>query len=196
MKEDIKTGLVIMASGQGKRFGGNKLMEPLENQPLIKWVIDAADKLFDKRVVVTRYGEIKALCEESGAECILHELPDRNDTVRLGLEAIMQDIDYCFFAQGDQPLIKRQTLLCLAEKARTAPGHIVRTCYGDIVGSPVGFPREFFEELQNLPTGKGGSWIIKNNPSRVCTVEAQSAYELWDIDTAEDLEKIKKIIMG
>ena len=94
MKENGKTGLVIMASGLGKRFGGNKLMEILDDKPLIKWIIDTTSDLFDKRVVVTRNKEVKALCDEINLECILHELPNRNDTVRLGLSSMMSESSF------------------------------------------------------------------------------------------------------
>lgn len=194
MKENGKTGLVIMASGLGKRFGGNKLMEILDDKPLIKWIIDTTSDLFDKRVVVTRNSEVKALCDGLGLECIFHELPNRNDTVRLGLSQLMQDIDYCFFMPGDQPLIRRESIARLIEKAHGNPGRIVRTSYGDIVGSPVGFPKDFFGELLKLPVGKGGGWIAKNNPSKVCIMEVLDEYELWDIDTVDDLEKIKCLL--
>ncbi len=75
--EKIKIGLVIMASGLGKRFGGNKLMEKLDNLPLIQWILDASEGIFDRRIVVTRSPEVKALCDERGTGCILHDLPHR-----------------------------------------------------------------------------------------------------------------------
>lgn len=194
MNKKCKTGVVIMASGLGKRFGGNKLMEYLDGKPLIKWILDTTCDIFDKKIVVTRCSEVKALCDESNIECILHELPNRNDTVRLGLSAIMKEVDYCFFALGDQPLIKKETIKKLIEKADETMDFIVRASYGDEAGSPVGFPKAFFDELLKLPTGKGGGWVVKNNLSKVCTVEVQEEYELWDVDTVEDLENIKNVL--
>ena len=61
--KDIKIGLVIMASGLGKRFGRNKLMEELDNRPIVKWIIDSTDGLFDRRIVVTRSADVKLLCD-------------------------------------------------------------------------------------------------------------------------------------
>lgn len=194
MNKNCKTGLVIMASGLGKRFGSNKLMERLENKPLIQWIMDTASDYFDKIVVVTRHRDIKTLCDELNTECILHDLPNRNDTVRLGLSAIMHDIDYCFFTPGDQPLIKRETVAELIDAANSEPNFIVRTCFGDNVGSPVGFPKVFFDELLKLPVGKGGGLVVKNNISNVHMVHVREEYELWDVDTVEDLEKIKNVL--
>ena len=78
-------GCVIMASGMGKRFGGNKLMADFAGQPMIARILAATEGLFDRRVVVTRYEDVAAICREQRVEVILHDLPHRSDTVRLGL---------------------------------------------------------------------------------------------------------------
>lgn len=192
--KNIKIGLVIMASGLGKRFGSNKLMEILVNKPLIKWIIDITDGIFDRRIVVTRSKDVKDLCDSLNINCIYHELPGRNDTIRLGLEAIMNEIDYCFFSPGDQPLIKKETFHKLTSVAKADTGKIIRTCHNDIVGTPTGFPKILFDDLLKLPDKKGGNWLVNKNLSLVKKVMTQEEYELWDIDTASDLEKIKIII--
>ena len=192
--KEIKIGLVIMASGLGRRFGKNKLLEELGGKPLIKWILDATEGSFDKRVVVTRNEEVKILCDGLGIECIIHALPNRNDTVRLGLSALADEVDYCFFSPGDQPLISVASITKLTETAKTHPDKIVRPRWGGTDGAPVGFPKRFFEALQSLPEGKGGNLIAQKDPESVLAIEIPDACELWDIDTAEDLEKIKAVL--
>lgn len=192
---DMKIGLVIMASGLSKRFGRNKLMEDLGGKPLIQWIFDATDDLFSKRVVVTRNNEVKDLCDKLNISCIIHDMPNRDDTVRIGLSALMDDVDYCFFTPGDQPLIDKATMSNLIKMAGEHNNEIVRLCFGETEGSPVGFPKSLFEELLNLPEGKGGNVVVKNNPARVHPVMANREYELWDVDTMSDLDKIKSRIL-
>lgn len=192
---DMKIGLVIMASGLSKRFGRNKLMEDLGGKPLIQWIFDATDDLFSKRVVVTRNNEVKDLCDKLNISCIIHDMPNRDDTVRIGLSALMDDVDYCFFTPGDQPLIEKATMSNLIKMAGEHNNEIVRLCFGETEGSPVGFPKSLFEELLNLPEGKGGNVVVKNNPARVHPVMANREYELWDVDTMSDLDKIKSRIL-
>jgi len=189
-----KIGLVIMASGLGKRFGGNKLMEELQGKPLLQWVLDTSENLFDKRVVVTRSNEVKALCERLAVECILHDFPGRNDTVRLGVSTMAEEVDYCFFSPGDQPLLQKASLLRLIKAAKENPDRICRAGYGDRVGAPMGFPKAFFGELMELPEGKGGNIVAKAHPSLVLTVMVQGESELWDIDTRDDLELVKRVL--
>ena len=182
-------GCVIMASGLGKRFGGNKLMADFHGQPLICRILDATEGIFAQRVVVTRSADVARLCEERGIRTVLHELPHRSDTVRLGLE-VMDGIDRCMFATADQPLLRKETVAALALSAANDPDFIWRTACGDVQGSPVVFPQWAFPELRNLPEGKGGGVVIKKYPARLHTVTVRDMYELKDVDSPEDLSEL------
>ena len=190
----MKIGLVIMASGLGKRFGGNKLMADLNNKPIIRWILDATENLFDKRVVITRSNEVKTLCESLNVDCVVHELPNKNDTVRLGISSLMDDVEYCFYIPGDQPLISQKTIVKLINEAKNNSDRIIRASYEDTVGAPVGFPKSQFNELLNLPEGKGGNWLTNKYQELVLSVSVNNEYELWDVDTVDDLERVKNII--
>lgn len=191
---NIKIGLVIMASGLGKRFGGNKLLEPLGEKPIIQWIMDTTEGLFEKRVVVTRSDAIKTMCESMAVPCILHELPNRNDTVRLGLSWLEKDVEYCFFTPADQPLISKASIQRLTEAGKKHPEKIIRACFADTLGTPTGFPKKYFQKLKNLPEHKGGNWVVTQYADAVYQVEVCHGYELLDIDTVSDLEKIKTVL--
>ncbi len=185
-------GCVIMASGQGKRFGSNKLMADFHGKPMIQRAIDATDGLFAKRVVVTRHEQVAALCREQHVEVVLHDLPHRNDTVRLGLETL-GDLDACMFLPGDQPLLRRETVAMLLESRKEHPDSIIRPVYEDTEGSPVLFPSWAFPELLNLPEGKGGGVVIKNHPQAVHRVFVADPFELADADTPDTLKTLKAL---
>ena len=185
-----ETGCVIMASGLGKRFGSNKLMADFLGRPMIHRALDATEGLFDRRVVVTRHESVAALCRERNVEVLLHALPHRSDTVRLGLEAL-GEVDCCMFLPGDQPLLDRETVAMLLERGREKPDSIIRPVYEDTEGSPVIFPRWAFDEMKNLPEGKGGGVVIRNHPHAVCRVSVTNPFELADADTPETLEILR-----
>lgn len=184
-------GCIIMASGLGTRFGGNKLMADFGGQPLICRVLDATEGLFARRVVVTRHEAVAALCKKRGISCVLHDLPGRNDTVRLGLEALGEGISGCLFCPGDQPMLRKETVEAMVETARQNPERILRLSFGDRSGAPVLFPQRFFEELKALPEGKGGSVLVKKYPEQVLAVPVRDEMELMDVDTPEDLEALR-----
>lgn len=185
-----ETGCVIMASGLGKRFGSNKLMADFLGRPMLHRALDATEGLFDRRVVVTRHEAVAALCRERNVEVLLHALPHRSDTVRLGLEAL-GEVDCCMFLPGDQPLLDRETVAMLLERWRENPDSIIRPVYEDTEGSPVIFPRWTFDELKDLPEGRGGGVVIRNHPHEVCRVSVSCPFVLADADTPETLEILR-----
>lgn len=182
-------GCVVMASGLGQRFGGNKLMAPLEDKPLLAWVLEATQGVFARRVVVTRSPQTAAFCRAWGAEVLLHALPARSDTVALGLRALGSGLAGCAFCQGDQPLVSRQSLFTLALAAQRWPLHILRLAWAGQGGAPVLFPAPLLGELAALPPGSGGGHVIRTHPHQVRLVPAQAPQELWDVDSQEDLAR-------
>lgn len=225
----LKHGCIVMASGVGVRFGGNKLMTELCDVPLVGHVVRATDGLFSRRVVVTRHADVAALCETLGAQVILHDEPCRNDTVRLGMEA-MDGCDTVTFVQGDQPLIRPASIVALLRAAerdaagaarRDAAGrgvadvvgcdavgavkhdavgcnaaegsvaHIWRASFDGVPGAPVLFPSWVFDELRSLPRGKGGGFVAKAHAECVRTIEVSSEWELFDVDTRDDLRQLQ-----
>ena len=184
-------GCVIMASGLGKRFGGNKLMADFGGQPMIARILAATEGIFDRRVVVTRHEDVTLLCRKQGIEVVLHDLPNRNDTVRLGLEAV-GDVDGCLFCPGDQPLLRKETVAALVSDWKKEPDFICRAVFENQPGAPILFPKWVFSELLTLPEGKGGGILTQKYPERVRLHPVRDRYELIDVDTRENLMKLSE----
>ena len=179
-------GCVIMASGLGRRFGGNKLMEDLGGKPMVQWAMEAAEGVFAKTAAVTRHEPVAALCKARGIPAVLHDLPYRSDTVRLGLEAL-GDVDGCLFLPGDQPFVTKQSLYAMVLAAQNTD------CIWQLGGgAPVLFPKWAFEELKALPQGKGGNVLVKQYGAK--SLPAEDA-ELLDIDTKEAYEHAKRQVL-
>ena len=189
-RPQTKHGCIIMASGTSTRFGTNKLIAELGGVPLIQHVLRATDDLFARRVVVTRHSDVAHLCDELGIEVILHSEPRRNDTVRLGMEK-MADCDTVTFVQGDQPLVSANSLAALLRGAESHPDCIWRASFRGTPGAPVLFPSWSFDELRSLPPGKGGGVVAKAHKERVRTIEVSSKWELFDVDTPDDLRALQ-----
>ncbi len=186
-----KIGCVIMASGLGKRFGGNKLMAEFHGKPMILKALHASRSFSENRVVVTRHADVATLCQAHGVSVVLHDLPHRSDTIRLGLEAL-GDVDACVFLPADQPLLRPETVDLLVSRWETNQQSIVRPFCADTPGSPVVFPAWAIPQLRNLPEGKGGGWVMKQHPECVESVSISDPYELMDADTPEALEILQQ----
>ena len=186
----MKHGCVIMASGMGTRFGGNKLLAELDAKPLVEHVMHATNGLFAQRVVVTRHTQVAQLAHSAGVQVVLHNEPRRNDTVRLGMEAL-SGCDTVTFFQADQPLISPNSIAALLRAAKREPTYIWRASFQGTPGAPVLFPAWTFAELRHLPPGKGGGFVAKAHKERVRGVEVGSKWELFDIDTPNDLRVLQ-----
>ena len=199
-------GCVIMASGLARRFGSNKLLADFGGCPLLCRALEVtATPALAARVVVTRSAEVKALCDAQAVPCLLHSLPGRNDTVRLGLEALLSELPGlagCIFLPGDQPLLRKESLeamvldfSALDEKERAILRLGFRAEDGtERLGSPVLFGSSYFGALCSLPEGKGGGVVIRQHPESVRAVYAARQEELEDADTVEELERLRKLL--
>lgn len=214
MKKSLTVGCVIMASGLSRRFGTNKLLADFCGQPMLCRAFDAtATPGIAARIVVTRSEEVQALCRAQGVPVLLHSLPGRNDTVRLGLSALLEqlpELSGCMFLPGDQPLLRRETVETMTERfchEQPSPtewqketereifrlGFRVRNDPSPLTGSPVLFEKGLFQELLTLPQGMGGSVLLRKYPAHVHTVYIADRNELADADTPEALAQLEAL---
>ena len=103
----------------------------------------------------------------------------------------MGGCDTVTFIQADQPLISANTLAALLRGAEAHPEFIWRVGFRGTQGAPVLFPAWAFDELRALPPGKGGGFVAKAHAQRVRCMEAASEWELFDVDTVQDLEVLQ-----
>ena len=164
----MKLGCVIMASGEGKRFGSNKMLADIYGEPLIARTIDSVPRGFDV-VVSTRWPEVAQICEDKHCPCVLHDGELRSESVRAGLSwGVERNWKGCLFLPGDQPLVSSDSFEAMVrafdERGRKHPMRLA--CNGE-PSSPVLFPAELFDAR---------------------------AYELWDVDTAKGQRRITEHI--
>lgn len=217
-------GCVIMASGLSRRFGSNKLLAPFDGQPLISRILETTGNnrgnLFARRVAITRTPEAAEICKTANVPVLLHNLPLRSDTVRLGLEFLLNQkqmpaaygtdsfdtgspdtlfqkpenpLRGCMFCSCDQPLLRRESLEALCLTFSRNPDRICRLGTKENPGSPILFPAWLFPELLALPEGCGGSFLAKKYPEQVVYVPARDDYELIDADTPETLATLSQV---
>lgn len=183
-------GCIIMASGISKRFGGNKLLADFHGETLVERALKLTEgDLFAKRIVVTRTKEVELICKRRGIEVILHEFPGRGDAIKLGIDR-MRDTDACIFCPCDQPLLKEESLKSLVNVFFNDSNKIYRLAWNECPGTPVLFPKEYYQELLDLPSSKGGSHLMKKYRDNIVLVQVTDENELKDVDTKEDLEQM------
>lgn len=162
----MKLGCVIMASGEGKRFGSNKMLADIYGEPLIARTIDSVPRGFDV-VVSTRWPEVAQICEDKHCPCVLHDGELRSESVRAGLSwGVERNWKGCLFLPGDQPLVSSDSFEAMVrsfdERGRKHPVRLA--CNGE-PSSPVLFPAELFDALMCLEGKDGGGSILTTVPT-------------------------------
>ena len=179
----------MLASGQGKRFGSNKLLAEIAGVPLYRRAMDTlAGAGLHRLAVCSPYPEILAAGENSGF------LPLRNEhaaegisaSVRLGLSA-MEDLDGVLFSVCDQPFLTTNSIICLKDTFKESANAICALSWMGQRGNPVIFPADLLGELAALTGDTGGGAVVKRHPERLVMVAADSPRELFDVDTPADL---------
>ena len=152
MENTPKLGCVVMAAGNARRFGDNKLAAQLRGRSLILRALEAvpAEK-FDKVVVVTQYPEVMRLAGEFRFAAVHNPHPDYgiSHTIALGLTEL-RDCDGVLFQVSDQPLLRRESVAELVDRWRARPEKIAALGHGGVRGNPCLFPARFFPELLEL----------------------------------------------
>ena len=186
-----RIAVVLMASGFGKRYGGNKLLEEFRGKPLFVHALRRAEESgADSICVVTRFPEIRDYAEPE-RQVIWNAHPEKgiSESLRLGLEA-QREADGCCFMVCDQPLLSVRTLQRMFVAFRRRPDAICVCSDGHRRGNPVLFPSDLFGELLKLTGDSGGRQLLRKYPQRVREILVERPEELYDIDSARDLERL------
>lgn len=186
-------GCVVMASGLSARYGKNKLLEDLGGRAVILRAVDSLRTAGLVPLVVTRSDAVATLMDREGVACAHHDGPLKSDTMRVGITALPPDAAGWLFMPGDQPLARPESLQRLAAQFLAHPDRAVRLAYGDTPGSPVIFPAACREALLAYTGDRGGMDVLKSQRIPCDTVQAEFAWELWDVDTPEAMARVRKV---
>lgn len=186
-------GCVVMAAGNARRFGENKLAAGVGGRSLILRALEAVPgEEFEAVAVVTQYPEVLDLAGRFRFSAVRNEHPDWgiSHTIRLGLEALGH-CDGAMFLVSDQPLLKRESVRALAELWCSRPENIAALAHGGVRGNPCVFPARLFPELLELREDHGGNTVIRRHEEDLVLLEVPEE-ELTDVDTRSALEKLDR----
>jgi molybdenum cofactor cytidylyltransferase len=182
---------VVLAAGEGRRFGATKQLAIVAGKPLAQHAIDAlAEAAVDELLVVTGH-------DADDVEAAL-ELPDggrfvRNPAFRDGqstslaaaFHEVADESEASVVLMGDQPGITAGDVRALVERFRATRKQIVRLRFADGPG-PALLSREIYAEAGHLHGDVGARVLIASHPEWVEDVD-EDRLAPRDIDTTEDL---------
>ncbi len=181
---------ILLAAGAGSRFGGGKLLHPLEDGVAI--AAHAARNLQAAGLAVTavvRPGDfpVAELLEQEG--CMVTVCADAAQGMGVSLAhgvGITRDAGGWVVALADMPRIRPETIARVVQ-ALAAGAEIAAPAYQGDRGHPVAFGVRFLHELQALTGDSGARAIVQRNQARVKVIDADDPGVLLDIDRRSDL---------
>jgi nicotine blue oxidoreductase len=183
----VRIGGVILAAGEGRRFGGTKQLAELHGQPLLEYAL-AAMAGVSPRVVVLGHAadEIRARVPLHGARPVVCADWEHGQaaSLRCGL-AELPGCDGVVVVLGDQPGITRDAVDAIA--ATGGEEDAVRATYGGTPGHPVLLRRPLLERAGELRGDSGFRDLLRS--ARVRDVELGRIADPADIDTREELAR-------
>jgi len=152
---------------------------------------------FEKVFFVYADEAVAALADGLEVTTVYNTAPEKGqgESARLGLTAAIQSVigaehDYYMFFPCDQPLLDQDTVRLLLDAA--CPGCITEPVCPGGNHSPSLFSASFLEELLALKQGEHPRLLKTRHPQSVVTVEIANPALLADVDTLEDLERLRE----
>lgn len=184
---------VVLAAGAGSRFGGGKLLAPLEGRPILQHVLDrlAAAGLDEVIVVVGDDArELEARIDWGAARRVVNPTPEEglSSSLKVGIAAVPAEADAALITLGDQPLLPARAIRALMDAGDRDDRPIVVPIYGDGAGrNPVLLRRRAFGLVDETVGDRGLGPLLAAHPDLVEELRIRVEGGNPDIDTREDL---------
>lgn len=198
----MKIAVVMLAAGNSRRFGANKLLCQVEGNPLyirtMRKLIKAGQILKKKKpyleltfTAVVQYGKMAEVLLDEGIQVVYNPHPEEgiSSSLKIGLLAD-RDADACAFCVADQPMLSAETVARLLDTFESGEKGIGYVAFKGRPGSPSVFSKKYFYELLALTGDVGGKRVIAAHEEDSFCVEAGSVLELEDMDTKEQYKRL------
>ena len=190
-KEQKVIAAILLAAGAGARFGGEKLLHPLEDGVAI--AAHAARSLvavLPDVFAVVRWGDFPLydMLEQEGCQVTMFQGAARGmgATLAHGV-AQARGADGWVVALADMPRIAPATIATIV-KALQQGSRIAAPVYKGERGHPVGFDASLRDELLKLDGDQGARAVVERHRDAVTLIECDDPGVLFDVDRKTDLK--------
>lgn len=181
---------IILAAGEGSRFGGQKLLAPLRGRPLVQHVLDAANaSSLSPLALVVGAGADELLAPLHLGRALVCLNPaaasGQASSLQAGLRAA-GDADAAIVLLGDQPGVTAALLQVLVARQRASGAVAVLCAWEGRRMPPSLLHRDLWPAIHALSGDTGAREILAGRDD-VAVVEVDPALgSLEDVDTRDD----------
>ena len=179
---------VLLAAGFSTRFGDNKLLYEINDQPLITYSAAALKPCERTIAVVAKDHTLLSVLDGLGIDCIVNPEPQRGMgySIACAVNASSASSGWCLLP-ADMPYVKASTTQQLVDAIGNG-ALIAAPFYQQQRGHPVIFSDRFVNELTALDGDTGARSIVAQNADQLTAIVTDDAGVLMDVDTLADIE--------
>ena len=187
-----RIGAVILAAGQGSRFGSHKLLRTLDDsRALIEHAIDPFIGTVDELLIVGRSldNALQSIAKNLGIRysAVVGRQTGMGWSLAHGVTELAH-LDGWLVGLGDMPWVRQTTVRSVVEALRDG-ATIARPRYAGSHGHPVGFSRDLLPLLRRLRGDEGGRSILLSNNQVITEIAVADPGTVLDVDTPADLSR-------
>ncbi|MBI5567446.1 MAG: nucleotidyltransferase family protein [Chloroflexi bacterium] len=186
---------IVLAAGQSRRMGQNKLFLPYGESTVIDTIITeliACDGVRDI-VVVTGHQADRLVVHLATypVRCVFNPAYARAEmlvSIQTGLRALPDEVTAALIVLGDQPRLRRQIVQRVIEAAE--PDTLIVPSYEMKRGHPILIPRSMWPSILALLPEASLRDVIRAHADHIRYITFDDDSVLRDIDTPEDYQNI------
>ena len=188
---------VILAAGESRRMGTQKLLLPFGEATVVEAVVRTAlASMVDRAVaVVGADGEaVRARLEPRGADIAVNArfAEGKLTSIQAGLRALPPDAEAAVVMLGDQPFLPPAVVDLVIRGYRVSGRGIVIPVFRGRRGHPVLVDLKYRDEVLAFDPADGLRRLLRTHPDDIAEVETDDPNILRDLDTPEDYAGLKK----
>lgn len=185
-----RIGGIVLAAGESRRMGRNKLLLPLAGEPLVRRACRRGIAAGLHPLIAVLGHESERVAEAlAGLDCRLVLNPQRggpmSGSLQREIEALPADADGAVVMLADMVNVTEEMLRALVLSAQGSAALLVCSRYAGTLAPPVLFRRALFDELRTLTGESCGRAVIEHHLEHALYVEWPGA-ALADVDTPEE----------
>jgi molybdenum cofactor cytidylyltransferase len=182
---------VVLAAGESRRMGTQKLLLPFGERTVVEAVVAAARGSRADRVMAVLgadAGEVRQKLEASGAMFTVNEDYPRGmlSSVQAGFKALGGDAEAAIVMLGDQPFLAAKVVDQVVGAYRASGKGIVIPVFRGRRGHPVLIDMKYKDEVLGLDPADGLRQLMRAHPGDIQEADVDDANILRDMDTPED----------
>jgi molybdenum cofactor cytidylyltransferase len=186
-------GAVVLAAGESRRFGRQKLLMPFGDSSIIGRVIATLDRAGIHPIVVVAgadAADIAGALSGSKARIVVNPAPERGmlSSVQTGLRALDEAVERFLVVLGDQPRVTSADVIHLLEEQERLGRGIAIAAHQGKRGHPVAFHRRYRESILECDDRKTLRDTVHAHLEDTVNVESPADAVTRDIDTREQYD--------